>query len=224
MSIVVDLIFVVFAFFVILHAAKKGFVASAFSFASSLLGTVLSWLFAGMLCETVYTRFVKEHLLSFLQNSVLPTAENQVDDDLSAIAASIPDPLLDLARQLGLWDGGTAMDLSSIVNVQQLESAFLGPIAVFLVKCVLFVLFSIILGIVFRLLASLLNRLVKHSFLRGANIALGALFGALQSALLVFVLALCLTAICIPSAETSFAAAVADSKICGLAVEILHSL
>ena len=224
MSVAIDVILICIAAVIILHAAKKGFVASALSFAFSLLGTVLSWLAAGMLCEQVYDRFVKVRLLSVINDSIIPAMENRADAGIESVLSVIPQPILDLAQQLGIWDGSAMSHLSSVVDASQWESAFFGPLATFLVKCVLFAVFSVILGIILRLLAGFINRLVKRSFLRGVNSALGALFGLLESALLLFVLSLCLTAICIPAADTSFASAVAESKICGLAVEILHSL
>ena len=56
------------------------------------------------------------------------------------------------------------------------------------------------------------------------NTALGALFGALQAVLVLFIAALCLTAVACAAPESAFATAISDSKICSLAVEILHMI
>ena len=224
MQYLVDIIFVVLGMIFIIRAAQKGFVASALNFAFSFLGTAVAWAFAAAFCEQIYVRFFQPALLSYLNDTFLVNLEGHMQSDWNALLSAVPESLLSLAEQIGITPSLSSLQLSGLVTAEQLESIFFGPIAVFVVKCALFIALSVVLGLVLRLVARLINRAVKRSFLQGLNTALGALFGALQAVLILFIAALCLTAVACAAPESAFATAISDSKICSLAVEILHMI
>ena len=221
MQYLIDILLVALGVLFIVKAAQKGFVASALHFAFSLLGTVAAWVLAAAFCEQIYTRFFQPAMLSYLSDTLLANVENQLQTDWNALLSAIPASLLSLAEQIGL---DLSMDFSGVITAEQLENAFFGPVAVFIIKCVLFIVLSILLGIILRFVARIVNRLVKRSFLAGVNTALGALFGTLQAVLVLFIAALCLTAVACATPESSIAVAISNSKICSLAVEILHMI
>lgn len=223
MNYILDICFIAVIAVILVRSAKRGFVLSALEFAFSLLGTAVSWTLAAMFCDEVYARFVKEKLMTYLNNTLLPGLENIASTDINAVLNAIPKPLLSAGQSLGLITSDSlSVDLSGALTAEKLESAFLGPIAIFAVKALLFVVLALVLGVLLRLVAHGVSRLVKASPLKIVNTLLGGLFGLLKGGLIVLVVALAVTSISYAIPNSEIAQAIDQSKICGFAVDILN--
>ncbi|MBR1810483.1 MAG: CvpA family protein [Clostridia bacterium] len=199
-------------------AAKKGFAAAALRFILSIVATAVSWLLAARFCQSFYDAFVRQRLLGYISKQLLPkldAATSTMNDFLS----SLPAWIVSMTEKLGIHIGDAA---SQSITAERIETAYFGPLALFIVKTVLFVVFSLILGILFAIIAKIIAGRIKDSAARPLDITLGAALGLLHGVLVVFVLALILYAITYAVPNSEYAKYVNASFICRIAVEILN--
>ncbi len=215
MNYIIDIIIAAMAVIICVYSIKRGFVLSALEFAFSFVGTVISWFAAGQLCEPIYNGFIRERVLGYIDSAIVGSA---------SVTPEIPESVIALGNKLGIFGENVSLDFSELITADKIESALLGPIAVFAVKCVSFILCSVILGILLKFAARAISKIVNRSPLKGVNSLLGGIFGLLKSGLIAVIAATAFVFISYLMPDSGFATAVASSKICGLAVEILNML
>lgn len=222
MNYIIDIVFIALCAMITIRAAKRGFVLSALEFGFSLVGTAVSWVLSASLCEDVYTRLIREKMMTYLNDKLLPSLQAASTTDIQSVLNAIPKPLISAAEHLGIFSSDNlTSSLSGLLTAEKLESVLLGPVAIFFAKTILFVCFSLLIGIILRFAAHAISRLVKASPLKSVNALLGALFGLLKGSLIVLVFSLALTAFSYAIPESSFSDFISQSKICGFAVDIL---
>lgn len=213
----------------IVIAAKRGFVLSLLEFVGFFLaGACALWL-SGVIAPVVYDRFFAQSITQAIvaqmpDLSGAATAAQQAQ----AVLAGLPDAVAQFAASLGvdiaaLTQAIGEADLSGAALAQALSESVAKPIVTLLCRAVLFVALVLVLGIVFRMVAAVIDRFFRLPVLRTANAALGGVVGALKGLLIVCVLgvALLLAANFFGTPGSSFYTAVEDSVVVSALREVL---
>lgn len=220
---ILDIVFSVFALIIVIEGVKKGFVSSVLEFAFAFLSSAVAWVVAAKTCNTVYNNYFREMLLSKLNERLIPSVSSNTAEGVSNVLSAVPDSVMNLAEKLGIGDLKLPNTDSLIpLTADNLEKNFFGPIAVFAVKCLIFVVLAVLLGIVFRIISNLISRAIKGSVFAGLNYLLGGIFGFCKATVIVLIISLIFVGISYALPQFSFSALISQSKICGFAVEILN--
>ncbi len=212
----------------IVIAAKRGFVLSLLEFAGFFLaGACALWL-SGMIAPVLYDRFFAEPVTQAIA-SQLPELSGAATaaQQAQAVLGGLPDVVVQFAASLGIDTAALTQaigeaDFSGAALAQVLSERIARPVVTVLCRAVLFVVLILVLGVLFRILAAVIDRFCRLPVLRTANAALGGVIGALKGLLVVCVLgvALLLAANLFGTPGSSFYTAVEDS----VAVSALREL
>lgn len=219
----IDIILIILIAVIVVMGIKKGFIASVLEFAFSFLGTAVSWLVAANTCGAVYDKYFKAKLIEQLNDKFIPAVADKASSGINSILSAVPESILNLAEKIGITNiDELFLNASGIADVSALEKNFFGPVAVFAVKCILFICLSVVIGILFRLVTKLIAKAVKNSPVKGLNFLLGGLFGFCKATIIILVVSLVSVYVSYLAPQNSFSVAVSQSKICSLAVDILN--
>lgn len=145
-----------------------------------------------------------------------------------AALESLPDVIAQFAASLGIDTAALAQkilsaDLSGAALAQTLADSIARPLVTLLCRLALFVGLILIFGILFRILAAVIDRFFHLPVLRTANAALGGVMGAFKGLLVVLVagVALQLAANLFASPGAAFQQTVESSFVMGMVRELL---
>lgn len=229
MGLVLDFALLAVLLLCIVVAAKRGFVLSLMEFAGFFLAGAcalyLSGLIAPMLYETFFAQRVTQAIAAQLPELTgAATAAQQAQ----AVLQGLPDVVVQFAASFGIDTAALAekilsADVSGAALARALSDSIARPVVTLLCRLALFVALILVLGVVFRILASVIDHFCKLPVLRSANAALGGAFGALKGLLVVFVagVALQLAANLFGTPGSSFNDIVENSFIMGMIRDIL---
>lgn len=213
----------------IVAAAKRGFVLSLMEFAGFFLAGAcalyLSGLIAPMLYETFFAQRVTQAIATQLPELTgAATAAQQAQ----TVLQGLPGVVVQFAASFGIDTAALAekilsADVSGAALARALSDSIARPVVTLLCRLALFVALILVLGVVFRILASVIDHFCKLPVLRSANAALGGAFGALKGLLVVFVagVALQLAANLFGTPGSSINDIVENSFIVGMIRDIL---
>ena len=210
-----------FAFFAVLLvciivAAKRGFVLSLMELVGFFLAGACALSLSGLIAPEIYDRFFAQQVTQAIA-ARLPDLSGAATAAQQAHAAleSLPDVIAQFAASLGI---DTAAALA-----QTLADSIARPLVTLLCRLALFVGLILIFGILFRILAAVIDRFFHLPVLRTANAALGGVMGAFKGLLVVLVagVALQLAANLFASPGAAFQQTVESSFVMGMVRELL---
>lgn len=197
MSMALDIVLlIIWAVFIII-SAKKGFVLSLLEFAAVIVAMVVSFQLSSALAPQLYENWLEPKVILALQEA-LPAKGGTAAQQAQAVLASLPENAASFAKAVGIdvnYLAGQIRELnlgSSGQLAKLLAERVGGPIVIQMCRFVLFCIFSVVISIVMKLLAGVIDRIFNLPVLRTANTALGALLGGLKG--LVIVALICMTA------------------------------
>ena len=223
-----------FAFFAVLLvciivAAKRGFVLSLMELVGFFLAGACALSLSGLIAPEIYDRFFAQQVTQAIA-ARLPDLSGAATAAQQAHAAleSLPDVIAQFAASLGIDTAALAQkilsaDLSGAALAQTLADSIARPLVTLLCRLALFVGLILIFGILFRILAAVIDRFFHLPVLRTANAALGGVMGALKGLLVVLVagVALQLAANLFASPGAAFQQTVESSFVMGMVRELL---
>lgn len=179
MNIILDIIVVAIIAFCAFLAAKKGFVRSLIELIGYILALVIAVNLGGWFANYFYDNSISP--------TVLETLAAALSSGVSDISENLPDFFVSLA---GLANVDFAVIGNETVDVAALRIVdAIRPVAVSIIKCLAVFIISVVLIIVFKFLAKIINSLFKGAVLGGVNGLLGAVIGAAKG--LVFSILAC---------------------------------
>lgn len=229
LGIALDIVLLVILLVCIMVAAKRGFVLSLLEFAGFFLAGICALYLSGLIAPALYDRFFAQSVTQAIA-SQLPDLSGAATaaQQAQAVLQGLPDTVVQFAASFGINTASLtqkigAADISGAALAQTLSESVAKPIVTALCRIVLFVVLILVLGIVFRILAAVIDRICRLPVLRTANAALGGVFGALKGLLVVLVagVALQLLANLFGTPGSSFYEAVETSFILGIIRDIL---
>lgn len=229
MGLALDFAFLAVLILCIVIAAKRGFVLSLMEFAGFFLAGACALYLSGLIAPVLYDRFFAERVTQAIA-AQLPDLSGAASaaQQAQAVLQGLPDTVVRFAASFGLDTVAltqkiASADVSGAALAQTLADSIAKPIVTLLCRLVLFVVLILLLGVVFRILASVIDHFCRLPVLRTANAALGGVFGALRGLLVVFVLgvALQLAANLFGTPGTPFHETVENSFVVGMIRDIL---
>lgn len=216
----IDIILLFLCLFFAAMAAKKGFIKATLDFVFSVIATVAAWFVSNTFCDEVYSMFVRERLLTAIDQRVISGVSQSVD----SVVASVPAWITDSAAKLGLIQSSENISgiLSAGLTAENIEKTLIGPIAVFVVKIILFILVSVLLGIILRIVSYSIGKAVRKSAGKSIDIALGAVLGIFKGVIISLIVSLLLYFIAYMIPDSDFTRFVDASYFCKIAVSLLN--
>lgn len=193
MGLVLDAAFFVVLLLCIAVAAKRGFVLSVMEFIGFFLAGACALYLSGLVAPALYDRFFAQSVEQAIA-SQLPdlTGAATAAQQAQAVLQGLPDAVAQLAASFGIDTASLAQriasaDVSGAALAQTLADSIARPIVTLVCRLALFLILILVLGVLFRVLAAVIDRFCRLPILRTANAALGGVFGALKGLLVLLV-------------------------------------
>ena len=178
---IIDLILVVIFLATIYSGYARGLVLSLLSFARYLIGFPLAFFVANTYSNDVYNLFVKDAAEKTVSENLSSTV------DIDALVSSVQEAVENIPFGLsGIVDLSFLNSLSQSNASVAIVDNVVEPIALAVVKIVLFVLTIAVFCVITWLVAKLIKKLekIKHMPLKITNRILGAVFGLFKAVIL----------------------------------------
>lgn len=216
----IDILLAFVCLFFAAVAAKKGFIKAMLDIVFSILASVGAWYLAAALCDDIYRLFLREKMIGYISDNVMEGLSSSVD----SLASSVPQWIVDTAVNAGIIRDPTTIsaELSSTATAASIEQAFIGPIAVYVVKAALFVLLAFLFGVILRIISHFIGKAVRRSAVRTPDIILGAVFGILKGLVVSLIVALFLYFLAFMIPGSDFTKYIDHSYFCKYAVLLLN--
>lgn len=182
----IDLFFILMIFLTVFSGYARGFVFSLISFVRFIIGVPLSFAVSNNYAGVVYDNYVKNYVVEKVGNQIEKVA------DLDMFVSKFKETINELPFGIANSADFSFLDSSSSTTLANgIVDNILEPVAVALVKVLLFVLtlwiFYVITWIIIKVIQMICSG--KNVFLRKTNKFLGAVFGVLKALVAVFALA-----------------------------------
>lgn len=194
MSMALDIALIVIWAVFIITAAKKGFALSLLEFAAFAAAMVISFQLSSAFAPGLYENWLEPKVILALQEA-LPAKGGTAMQQAQAVLASLPEEAVSFAQTVGIdvnYLAGQIKELnlgSSDQLARLLAERVGGPIVIQMCRLVLFCIFSVVISIILRLIAGVIDRIFSLPIL---NTALGAVLGAVKGLLVIALI--CMTA------------------------------
>ena len=174
MGIVLDLILALIVVVCTLFAVKKGFVRSLIEVVGYVLAIVIAFSVSGIVANYIYDNVIDE--------VVVETVSTAIEENSEKALEALPDYLTVLLEQADF-------DIESLLNTndsdalnvaKQASDNILRPLAVGILKTIISVVAFLILMVVVKLLARVINSMFKGAVLGTANKVLGMALGCIK--------------------------------------------
>ena len=192
MSIVIDLIVVAIVLLFVALSAKKGFVKTVVEMVGFVAAIVLAFTISTPLAGVTYDKIIEPPILA----AVTDEATEDVNAMVNGIWEKMPAFIINRAEDMGHSQDNVGQSItSSLANgtqaaVKSTSQNIFKPVAVSLLSLVFSVIISIVLLLIVKPIAKIINGLFSFSIIGKANRALGAVVGLLKGA--VFAVVFCL--------------------------------
>ncbi len=174
-SLIFDLILIAVILISVFIGVKKG--------AMKVILSLLAFVVAAYLAYTLSTPFATFINNSFIQPAVIKSVDSAITNTTESIEDALPDFIADNADVLGI-----NINADSIINAEEFVQNTISPSVVKIVSSFSMFIIFIILAIVMNFVATLVNKIIKVSFLGGINKLLGGVFGAITGCVIIFVI------------------------------------
>jgi uncharacterized membrane protein required for colicin V production len=173
---------------------RRGFFKSIIQLVGCIAAVMIASGLSAPLAAGIYDQFFSKSIQGQIQDQIEKAGTESVETALGGVLDELPDSVV---NALSLFDLGTAEQVKdklsdslegSVTQISQhVEQQVVRPAAVSLLRVlcffILFILFTVFVGII----ASAVGKLFKLPVLRQADGLLGAMLGAVQGIVLVFV-------------------------------------
>lgn len=195
MAIILDLVIIgivlVFAFI----SKKRGFARTFIELVGYLAAIVIAFSLSASVANTVYEKNIRPSVIKSVKESISLNGNDLSDKEtVEKLWGSLPKFVLSLASLNGLEQeeivDSISEKMSGSVNSAAAAVAdnVVKPMAVSAINIIVCVISFIVLMILFKLLAKVINKVFEIPGLRVFNRTFGFIFGAIKGILIVFVL------------------------------------
>ncbi|MBR5365906.1 MAG: CvpA family protein [Clostridia bacterium] len=197
MTLAIDAILIFTAVLCIWAGTRKGFVRSVMGLISTLVASIAAYAYTPVLAAVIRDRYLIGRITDGIDETLRSLAFDTSTDlfNLDRVAADLPEPFTAILSRYQI-------DLSAIVEkmrgltgvgedaVRSVAGEIAGPTANALASAIAFLLLFLGAFLVLSLLTLLLDAIFRLPVLKGANTFFGFLFGVLEAAVMVSVLAI----------------------------------
>ncbi len=222
MGIILDIILVAVIILTVAVSAKRGVITTVLSLVAFAAAVIIASFSAKPVAEAAYNTFLSNPIQDKIQESIPSNSALNYAEKAQIVMDNIPDFAKKYAEKAGLDISALSSQISKagIGNNSELsknlESEFVKPVTVLVLKSIMFFLLTIALAIILRLIAKAIGESIKHFPLVGtADAVAGAAIGILEGAVIVFVICCLLTYMKPQIKEPEISRAVSESSIVG---------
>ena len=192
MAYILDGVIVLIVVLTVALGYRRGFIRSMVQLVGLVAAFMLAFSFSETLSTYVYDAFISEPLretvTQTLQTDVSSTASEQLDSALETLPPFLSEALRENEQaNAALESLGAQVDASAAQLAEMLVTNVIRPLAVALLRFVLFLVLVVLLLLAVKLLTALLKPITKLPVIRQADGALGAVIGLLKSLLFVLI-------------------------------------
>lgn len=194
MAYILDGILILLLVVAIATGYHRGFIRSIVQLVGLIAAVVVAFSLSASLSEWIFDGFVSEPLqetiVTALEENVSSTAAEQLDNVVDALPDFIANAVnADAAAQQTLDNLTNQVNASAPTLAKSVVTDVVRPLAIALLRFVLFILLFVVLMVVVKLLTKIIKPLTKLPVIRQADGLLGAVVGAVKGVLFVIVAA-----------------------------------
>ena len=216
-----DIVLILLVVFFALLSAKRGLLLSLLHLGVVILSGILSRLLANPVADLLYTGFAHEPVQNKLL-SILP--EGSVSGKIDAVLAELPQPVIAIAKQFGLYP--RLSDGTQVLSVDAIEQDYIKPVitgvAVVIVTVILYFVISTILRFVANVINGRLTDSDNHKWMHGANAVLGGVVGVVKGIIPAGILCAAANLLAPVIGNANLTELVASSYFCRLTANLFH--
>lgn len=220
---IIDLLLIAVFIFMVLAAARRGFVVTVLRLAAWAASIALAGVLSSALAEPIYNAFIAESARGLIAENIGTAVQSsQAAQYAQEVITELPQALRQLAEVAGISTGDllTGLQASAFTAANAaavLEQSIVAPIAIAVIRLLTGLALFLLLMIALRFVCARLEKLRRLPVLKQADGLLGAGLGIIKGVLLLFVAALLLrAAAAVAPADGGFALAVENSRIAAL--------
>ncbi len=182
MSIVLDLIVIAIIILMALISAKRGFVRVAVEVVGFVAAIILSLSLSVSLADVTYQKVIEPAIVSSVESATTDSTSTAADNAWN----SLPEFIKKNADKLGISKDSVTQGITENIGnsateiVTSISQNTIKPMAVGILKMLYAVILMLVLIIVVKFLARVINRLFSFSLVGKVNKILGGAFGAVK--------------------------------------------
>ncbi|MEE0945479.1 MAG: CvpA family protein [Acutalibacteraceae bacterium] len=174
-SLLIDIILLAIIAICIFIGSRKGAVKVLLSLAAFVVAAYLAYSLSTPFATFINNKFVEPSIINSVESAISDTAQNFED--------VLPDFIVKNADSLGI-----SLNTDSIINASDFVQKSISPSVIKLISSIALLVMFIIFAVVLNFLATIVNKIIKVSFLGKINKLLGGIFGALTGCIIIIVL------------------------------------
>ena len=193
-SLIIDVIIALVCLIIIIRNAARGFIRSFMAFARTILAIFLAYIFNAPLAGLLNDRFFQGMATGWVNNAFLSTYDGESAYRLYDLFDGIPSWFANLLLRSGV-DEATIQryfysgESAPIEVVEELSVSLGALLSSFITTVIAVVVIFVVVEILLAIIGAILNRAGKVPIIRFVNIILGAIIGAIFSAVIVLLIA-----------------------------------
>ncbi len=194
MAYILDGILVLLLIVAVAAGYHRGFIRSIVQLVGLVAAVVVAFSLSASLSQWIFDGFISEPLqetiVTALEENVSSTAAEQLENVVDALPDFIANAVnADAAAQQALDNLTTQVNASAPTLANAVVTDVVRPVAVALLRFVLFIILFVVLMVVVKLLTKIIKPLTKLPVIRQADGLLGAVVGAVKGVLFVIIAA-----------------------------------
>lgn len=214
---VIDILLICIFLAAVLVAAKKGIVRTVLDIAAFVLTVLLAAQIASPIAKTLYSSCMSDRIEAKIEETLTTGEAATNTKKAAAVLESVPGFVKGYLEKSGINADTLAQKIASGQagkdTASYLETELAQPICEAVLTGILFLLFCAVLGGLLQWVAGGIAKLFKLPIVKTANAALGAVFGALKGAVLVYIAVALLVFLAPRASDGKIQQAVHDSQV-----------
>lgn len=196
MGTLLDIFLVAVLIIVVIIASKKGVVSTIIGLVAFVLAIILASIAAQPVAEGMYGLLFSKGIRKGISDSLpLNVSAVNLSQKADIVIENIPDFAIEYAEKVGLSKATISTQIlkSGLKNdselYKNLENEIVKPIAVLVLKSIMFFILSILFAILFGLIANVISKGMKTiSLVETTDAIIGAIIGVVEGAVIVMLI------------------------------------
>ena len=194
MAYILDIAVILIFLLAIFIGYRRGFIKAAIKLVGCVLAVVIAGLLSTAMAGGIFDAFMSEKIETTIVDQIQAAGTGDAADSLREVADQLPDFVTNALEAYGLGTPDKiiaslegSLNGSAVSVAETVVAKVVRPVAVALLRTVCFFILFILLMIVVGIVASLVNKVFKFPLLKQVNGVLGAVVGAVEGIVLIFV-------------------------------------
>lgn len=194
MAYILDGVVILIFLLAVIIGYKRGFFQSAIQLVGCIAAVLVAFSLSAPLAAGIYDQFISDRMQKMMVGEITKNSSASVDAKLDQILKDLPDSVTNMLSAFHL---GTSKEIANklsasvsdtaAVLAEKIDNQIVRPVIVAVLRMLCGIVLFIVLMILLSILAKAIGRIFRLPVLRQMDGLLGAVFGAVQGVVLVFV-------------------------------------